>query len=60
MYRANKKRLKEEKGGWKRARKRRTQKAVKKKGIGEEDLVKDIRMAGNKTSTKDGRRDSIS
>jgi hypothetical protein len=41
-----------------RAMKRRTQKAAKKE-IWEEDLVKDSRMAGNKTATKDGRRDSI-
>jgi hypothetical protein len=38
--------------------KRRRQKAAKKKGIEEEDLVKDIIKAGNKTASKDERRES--
>jgi hypothetical protein len=48
----NKRRLKEEKGGRKRAKKRRRQKAARKKGIGEEDCVKDIRKGGNNTARK--------
>lgn len=47
-------------GGWMgKSNETENTRAAKKKGIDEDDLVKDIRMAGNKTATKDGRRYSI-
>jgi len=53
LYKANKRRLKEGKGGRKRATKRRRQKTAKKKGIWEEVLVKGITKAGSKTARND-------